>query len=109
MLALKLFLLLAFINGFLCHNNHSKCVIVSDNDRIDCHPDAFPNEQKCIDRGCCHRPSDNPSAGDVPYCYFPPGYAGYEIKAASSIRNNLVYELRRIRPSGLPDDIQLIR
>ncbi|RWS13457.1 lysosomal alpha-glucosidase-like protein, partial [Dinothrombium tinctorium] len=108
MIVLKLIVFIAYIESFQCFNLNTKCAIISDENRVDCHPEPFANEQKCFDRGCCWYSPENPSAGDISYCYFPPEYFGYRVERAEANEKATTFKLNKTRPSGLPDEIQLV-
>lgn len=79
--------------------------------RLDCLPERGANEEKCLARGCLWSPvNEEKETGketasiQTPWCYFPDSYIGYEVMSGS----DGFYQLRRNRPSGLPDDIQLV-
>ncbi|RWS07042.1 lysosomal alpha-glucosidase-like protein, partial [Dinothrombium tinctorium] len=109
MLLLELLIFECLILVFHCSILNGQCNSIADEYRFDCHPELFASEQKCSDRGCCWRSPSNPSAGNIPWCYFPPNYVGYQIKRNSTDGNNLNIELNRVRPSGFPNDIQVVR
>ncbi|XP_065301627.1 lysosomal alpha-glucosidase-like [Dermacentor albipictus] len=80
------------------------CTSVDVEGRFDCHPDVGLSRVSCERRGCCfHEPKAD--AVGVPACYFPAEYYGYKLthrrESSSAVLKTL---MRRVRPSGFPED-----
>ena len=84
--------------------------------RFDCYPSADVDETKCKSRGCCWIPATD---GDtktgpglrtgMPFCFYPVGYQSYSVQNRTKNRNGSTVLLKRIRGSGYPDDVDLVR
>ncbi|XP_077528158.1 lysosomal alpha-glucosidase-like [Haemaphysalis longicornis] len=72
--------------------------------RFDCHPEPGINRVRCERRGCCFR-NDSGQGGTTPTCYFPTGFSGYKVTHISDSPSGVTMtRMRRVRPSGLPED-----
>lgn len=93
--------------------NSGICTNVLDKEKFDCYPDAPVTEQQCVARGCCWKPVQNKvesSASNfpplnVPYCYYPANYTGYNITEINSTDKEINARLQRVIPSGFPKDV----
>lgn len=91
------------------------CKNIPDLEKLDCYPDAPVTEAECINRGCCFsvpkKMSSNVSLPplNVPYCYYPSNYKGYEITDVKRKPTEIIILLHRIKPSGFPKDISTLR
>lgn len=86
------------------------CSSIPDTQKIDCYPDSPVSESQCVNRGCCfYVPKINSNMSlpplNVPYCYYPSNYVGYEIENIVHAPASLKASLRRFRPSGFPKDV----
>lgn len=83
------------------------CSGIPDPKKFDCHPDVGVTRERCLKRGCCFQePSEDFPPLNVPYCYFPEGYGGYEISDIHQEANEVRASLKRKIPSGFPSDVQ---
>ncbi|KAL3178833.1 hypothetical protein MRX96_009505 [Rhipicephalus microplus] len=80
------------------------CTNVDVEARFDCHPDVGLSRASCERRGCCfHKPT--PGAVGVAACFFPAEYNGYKMKRKMETASDvMITKMRRIRPSGFPED-----
>ncbi|UXI17491.1 hemicentin-1-like [Sarcoptes scabiei] len=87
------------------------CKQVHPNDRIDCNPDEPISQEICYKRGCCWNPIQTFALPplNVPYCYFNPDQNGYKIVMNSSTQSHIQIRLRRVKPSGFPNDIENVK
>ena len=99
----------------LCSCDLETCSIINKNERFDCHPDASPSTSNCNSRGCCWQPvTDSGDAGnvrqlvDVPYCFFPRQYSGYNVTSWKETDYGFTASLSRSTPSGWPMDIKIL-
>lgn len=94
-----------------------ECLAVTEDVlRFDCHPDRPISKQACINRGCCYNPSSDLKVTDedlksssflgTPSCFFPLHYEGYRVTKSETKGNMMKAELKRITPSGFPDDVK---
>ena len=70
-----------------------ECDISKNEKRIDCHPEADPNENNCLKRGCCWRPLNENELNyniDVPYCHFPSDYPQYRVVSGGFVQNGFI-------------------
>ena len=88
--------------------------------RFDCYPSADVDEAKCKSRGCCWIPGSNvataPGNGTgtgvrtgMPFCFYPVGHQSYSVQTRTKTRNGSIIFLKRVRDSGYPDDVDLVR
>ncbi|XP_023230572.1 lysosomal alpha-glucosidase-like [Centruroides sculpturatus] len=92
----------------------ASCTIVPDNEKFDCYPDTPVTEDKCVARGCCWKVVQNGAANvnltfpplNVPYCYYPANYTGYNVTFVKNTKWEIEARLRRLIPSGFPNDVE---
>jgi len=86
------------------------CDILNKNARFDCHPDPNPNADRCMERGCCWQPALRSGLNDinVPYCFFPQNYIGYNISILKETDYGYHAVLSLSRFSGWPNDIRTL-
>lgn len=90
------------------------CSGIPDLEKLDCYPDAPVTETECINRGCCFsvpkKISSNVSLPplNVPYCYYPSNYKGYEITDVKRTPTEILIILHLVKSSGFPKDISTL-
>ncbi|OQR75050.1 lysosomal alpha-glucosidase-like [Tropilaelaps mercedesae] len=92
----------------------SQCDMPSSLLRLDCYPENGSEQNKCLARGCCWK---LPTADElrqfpqlnIPYCYYPQNYVGYEVVNQTKTSNGATIFLKRGVPSNVDVDIQSIR
>ena len=94
--------------------------------RFDCYPAADVDQSKCESRGCCWNPpfqektekqkTETPfqeKTGNLklgtPFCFYPAGYETYSVFNRSHHRHGSTFLLKRIRDSGYPNDVDLVK
>nr|XP_027203751.1 lysosomal alpha-glucosidase-like [Dermatophagoides pteronyssinus] len=99
-----------------------QCQSIEPAERIDCNPDPPISKEICEQRGCCWNPIDRIYSEflsldtkksetslppiNIPFCYFNPiDYNGYKIVENQSENGYYFIHLKRMRPSGFPNDI----
>ncbi|XP_064599991.1 lysosomal alpha-glucosidase-like isoform X2 [Liolophura sinensis] len=98
------------------------CDDIVDGRKFDCHPENNPTLAKCHARGCCWKPvatREKPTSYpdpfttqapvDIPFCYYPRKYAGYQITHLENTKNGLQATLSRETKSYYPGDITTLR
>lgn len=89
----------------------AECGNIQLAERYDCFPEINSNQQTCEARGCCWVAADksNPSTRDVPWCFYPKNYGGYEYVNRTDTSTGQQAYLRRTFQSPYPNDVQLLR
>lgn len=109
--------LTSFIETIYLQDPHKDCSIVKDSEKFDCYPEGGGNEKSCNQRRCCWKPGKvSTRIGnslfpplDVPWCYYPKNFGGYEyIDFTRTDQGGLAF-LNRTFPSPYPDDVQNLR
>ena len=100
-------------------DDNLQCSTVPISNRFDCYPGTFPNEEKCLQRGCCWMaPGDrvsfqNQSSAEkkinIPYCFYPNGYQSHLLTDIKYSQKGVSAWYDRIRDSGYPKDSPKIR
>ncbi|XP_064482529.1 lysosomal alpha-glucosidase-like [Ornithodoros turicata] len=85
----------------------SECDITGDDQRFDCHPEKYASQEACIERGCCWREQTG-SQMNVPSCYYPSSYTGYEVDGIQRAPSGVTVRLQRKVPSGIDADVQTV-
>jgi len=91
-----------------------QCNLPTKSARFDCHPDPNPNQDNCVQRGCCWQAAtestkQSRSVGQgIPYCYYPQNYNGYNVSSVKETDYGYRAVLARSSPSGWPDDIKTL-
>lgn len=91
------------------------CENISNQERIDCHPDSLGSDQSnvkdaCLARGCCWREAigDSFPGTDIssPWCFFPSDYSNYEVRKHLESDEKIVISLQKTSnvQSGFPND-----
>ncbi|XP_015783663.1 lysosomal alpha-glucosidase [Tetranychus urticae] len=87
----------------------SKQCTLADENKFDCNPDEPVSQQVCESRGCCWVPvtikKRNVQSLNVPQCFYPSDYKGYEIADVQQEKNSALIKLVRKVASGFPQDI----
>jgi hypothetical protein len=109
---------LSFVTGIviLClvtHTYTQQCDQPSDVARFDCYPDDGSTQEKCEARKCCWRQAvqrkDNLTSlrdpPNVPYCFFPSDYPGYEVLSNETTDFGFQLRLARSQTTYLPQDV----
>lgn len=77
--------------------------------KFDCHPEKNVSrevaEGNCAARGCTWSGDWDP-ASLTPACFYPDGYANYDLV---HLRNNTIVLRKTDRPSGFPHDVQEVQ
>ncbi|CAN8002298.1 unnamed protein product [Ixodes hexagonus] len=87
------------------------CGSIWESQRIDCHPESTPSLDSCRTRGCCFEPvnatleSLEPGFVLPPVCFYPSNYLGYKVESLGHSSTRTSVRLKRVTPSGLPDDV----
>ena len=82
------------------------CDVPSENARFDCHPDPSASSDQCAARGCCWVPAA--ANLDVPYCFFPRDYVGYNVSFLKETDYGYHGEISRSTSSGWPNDVRTL-
>lgn len=94
-------------------NKNESCAILSDNEKFDCYPEDGGNEELCSKRECCWQPKNNKSVDfpplNVPWCFYPKSYGGYQYLNVSYSTNGVRAFMKRTFASPYPDDVQILR
>lgn len=85
--------------------------------RFDCFPGREVNQTKCEARGCCWRPTSSPTFDpnvdnlniNIPFCYYSSDYQSHQWVNSSKQKFGETIFYKRIRDSGYPLDIDLVR
>ena len=94
-----------------------QCRNIEPNDRLDCNPDDPIAKDVCLRRGCCWTEGRqlvlNSSTGkpplNVPFCYFPSDFVGYNVTSVETYAYQTVVTLDRRIGSGFLRDSQTVK
>lgn len=97
--------------------NSKECTNISDLEKFDCYPENGADEKSCTKRGCCWQPRHESHRSshfnfpplDVPWCYYPKNYGGYEyINLTRTEQGDLAF-MNRTFSSPYPNDVKNLR
>ncbi|KAH9502341.1 hypothetical protein Btru_073501 [Bulinus truncatus] len=81
---------------------------IDENNRFDCWPEKNgANEQACLNRGCCWKPSSVPNT--APFCFFPSNYDGYKVSEVVSTSSGINATLVRSTSTFFSPDIKTLK
>ena len=92
-----------------CHSSQD-CTDDADLKRFDCYPDSGASKDKCTDRGCCWKVSDNDIALEgtvplnVPYCFYPKKF-GYTLVNQQETDTGFLLDLQMQQKGPFGGDI----
>ncbi|KAL3320297.1 hypothetical protein Ciccas_001033 [Cichlidogyrus casuarinus] len=101
---LALILILCFVNRCWSriYPQDDQCVLVESNERLDCYPEAFASEAKCLARGCCWRAPDIHENFVLPAtCYFPTSYPTYSVSSKEETDSGILLHLHKKNPKNV--------
>lgn len=87
----------------------STCSKFHDVERMDCYPENGASESGCGNRGCCWAPPTGLTALNVPYCFYPRGYCGYNLLNITKTAYGLDAYLNRTFRSAYPRDVRVVK
>lgn len=93
--------------------SREECTIPFDDEKFDCYPEDGGSEELCKKRGCCWQATNNKSVDfpplNVPWCFYPKSYGGYEYINVSYSTNGVRAFMKRSFASPYPYDVQILR
>ncbi|KAL3875852.1 hypothetical protein ACJMK2_033763 [Sinanodonta woodiana] len=98
-----------------------QCFKATDYEKFDCHPETGATMEACEQRGCCWVPhvtskksvhsengTNTQASVDVPWCYYPSNYPGYQVKERNNTELGFAATLEKSVPGYYPNDINLL-
>ncbi|XP_011686550.1 PREDICTED: lysosomal alpha-glucosidase-like isoform X1 [Wasmannia auropunctata] len=95
-------------------NNAQQCLNVPEISRFDCHPENGASQLSCADRGCCWNPiernkNETNTPLNIPYCYYPDGWALYKYINHTQDDSNFSGFLSREKESVYKKNVPLVK
>ena len=87
-----------------------QCNNIKPTKRVDCFPEPFATEEKCLRRGCCWEPAKrtymlNNIQIAEPWCHYPSDFPTYRVVNGEYIPNGYIGSLEKSQSTFRPNEI----